>query len=73
MDKSVGAGKPTVDVRQMMAREWHTQSVRLRGLGAVAFFLSRGVALGTLVWQCGPSGLEQEGRLVKERPGKRLL
>lgn len=25
------------------------------------FFLSRGVALGTLVWQCVPNGLDQEG------------
>lgn len=61
MDKSVGAGKPTVDVRRMTAGEGHTQRVRLRGVGALAFFLSRGVALGTLVCQRGLRGLEQEG------------
>lgn len=30
-------------------------------IGSHDIFLSRGVALGTLVWQCGLNRLEQEG------------
>lgn len=42
-----------VDVRQMRAREWHTQRVRLRGLGALAFFFEQGSGIRNIslpVW-----------------------